>query len=114
MKTINSLLFFNIRDYAHLVFDFSDYAQQAKESGGFKIEMRKLKLLATEIEIPQKPQDKVTEVVKESVINVLEGWGTKYKSANTGFGIVIAILIVAIIACFFVFRLNSRKMHAQR
>jgi len=74
--------------------------------------MSRLMLVATEMNVPQRPQDKVTEVVKDSVINVIEGWAAKYKSANTGFGIALAVLIVAIIACFFVFKLNARKMQA--
>ena len=50
----------------------------------------------------------------DSIISIIEGWATKYTSVNIGFGIVIAILIVAIIACLFILNLSYRKMKSQR
>jgi hypothetical protein len=107
LKTLNTLLFFNIRDYAQAVFDFTDYASQ---TSGFKV--TKMQLIARDMEIPQKPKDKVNEVIVDSLVNIVEGWATKYTSVNIGFGIVIAILIVVIIACLFVLNLSYRKMKA--
>ena len=103
LSTINSLLFFDIRDYAHLVFDFTGYASQAQDSSGFKAELTGLKLLRSELDVPKKPEDKVTKVQKVKWITLIEGWASKYTAANTGFGIVIAILLVAIIAVCFLF-----------
>jgi hypothetical protein len=62
LKTMNSLLFFNIRDYAHLVFDFTGYASQAQDSSGFKAELSGLKLLRREMDVPKKPEDNVIKV----------------------------------------------------
>jgi hypothetical protein len=55
------------------------------------------------MEIPKKPADRIKQVTKEKWITVLEGWATKYTSANIGFGIVIAILIVVMLASCFIF-----------
>jgi hypothetical protein len=66
------------------------------------------------MEVPKKPEDKVVEIVKENWMSIVEGWATKYTAANTGFGIAIAILIIAILALCFLFQLNYRKIQAQR
>ena len=43
----------------------------------------------------------------ESVTKIYEGWIDKYQSANIGFGIVIALLIVGIIATAILFLINQ-------
>jgi len=45
----------------------------------------------------QKPKDNINVEIKEEFVNVVEGWAKKYRAANAGFGIVIAILILALI-----------------
>jgi hypothetical protein len=55
-------LFFDIRDYAHLVFDFTGYTSQAQDSSGFKAELTGLKLLRREMDVPKKPEDNVIKV----------------------------------------------------
>ncbi len=62
------------------------------------------------MDLPKKPLDKIIEKPIDNWVSVVEGWASKYTAANTGFGIVIAILIIAILALCFLFQLNYRKL----
>jgi hypothetical protein len=110
LNTINSLLFFNIRDYANLVFDFTDYVNAESDSNGFKVEITGFKMESSEMDVPKKPEDKIVEKPVENWVSIIEGWASKYTAANIGFGIAIAILIIAILALCFLFQLNYRKI----
>ena len=72
-------------------------------SNGFKAEITGLKLVSREMEPPKKPEDKIIEIYTDNWISIIEGWASKYTAANTGFGIAIAILIIAILALCFIF-----------
>ncbi len=50
----------------------------------------------------------------ESVTKIYEGWLDKYRSANIGFGIVIALLIVGIIATAILFLINHQRLQRLR
>ena len=114
LKTINSLLFFNIRDYAQAVFDYSEIANTIGETNPFKVQLNGLNLVQREMEVPKKPMDKIIEITKEEQVSVVEGWGNKYKAANIGFGIAVGLLIVAILTLCLLFHMNYRKLKVQR
>ena len=44
----------------------------------------------------------------------MEGWNSKYGSANIGFGIVLAIIIVLIISSGILFCINISRLSKQR
>jgi len=60
----------------------------------------------------QKPKDNIRVETKEEYVYVVEGWAKKYQAANAGFGIVIAIMIIALFGICYKFQLNYREIKA--
>ena len=58
-------MFFNIRDYAQVVFDYSEIANTIGETNPFKVQLNGLNLVQREMEVPKKPMDKIIEITKE-------------------------------------------------
>jgi hypothetical protein len=71
--------------------------------------------LTGSVKIPQKKPD---PVIKDNVIKqlreVYEGWQDKLTAANIGFGIVVALIIVSVIAGCILFGINQSRVNRQR
>lgn len=97
----------DLRDYAHLVIDL---ASDQPIDGPFSLELSQVKLVSGRKMPGVQKQPEIKENVITRVKDVIEGWATKYGSANIGFGIVVGLaLFTAILGCL-MFTLNYFKV----
>lgn len=108
LRTIDAILSLDLKDYASLVFDFApDQSSPLYSiSGGLHLSLTSLKLIGTEKEPQQKPNPIIKETIIQKLRSIIEGWSDKVTSANIGFGIVIALILVSIIGGCILFGIN--------
>lgn len=100
LDTDDLVLLMDLQNYAELVFDLVP-TESDLENGAYTVELLNLQLMAT----PKVPRN---------VTKTFGGWGDKYSAANIGFGIVIALLIVAILAAAVLFIINQNRLQQVR
>lgn len=115
LSTLDSVLLLDLRDYASLVFDVAPPSSDIFNlNGGIEISFSSVKLTRQQrsAQQPGKPQI-ITNKIVQTVHNV-EGWVDKLGAVNTGFGIVIAIILVVISGGCILFGINYSRIQKQR
>ena len=107
LATDDRALLMDLQNYAELVFVLSD-----SENVFSEIELLNVQLMATP-KVPRQTPPIVYNTVTE-VTKTFGGWGDKYRAANIGFGIVVALLIVAILAAAVLFIINQNRLQQVR
>ena len=117
MQTQDSVLLMDLRDYASVVFDIAP-PQSSSDifnlNGGVEIMFSSVRLNRQQrpAQQPGTPQ-KITNKIVQTV-HTVEGWEDKLSAANAGFGIVIAIILVIILAGCVLFAINYSRLQKQR
>jgi hypothetical protein len=112
LSTLDNVLFLNIKDYAQLVFDVTDYKGLSSQSG-FRVSLQNMKLTSKPKPTPvigDNVQIKYNDVTTISYVE--EGWAGKKTAVNAGFAIVVVILIICIVVFIYMFLTNFKRIKA--
>lgn len=114
LSTLDNLLFLDIKDYAQLVIDFTNYKQESNSA--FKVSLSKVKLTSKAKPATQANLSNTTPTTQYNdtfqIEYITEGWASKYTSANVGFAIVVSILIIGFVVIFYLFMTNFKRIKA--
>lgn len=122
LSTLESALLMDLSNYAQLVIDFTTDTSTMQQPNGFQVTLSQILLTATRNPQPPAPNTNNSTNSQpgplfnyvQRIVNVIQGWASKYTSANIGFGIVVAIVFVAAVAGSILFVLSYRSLKLQR